>query len=450
MRDIVFTALFFGMAIYSVQSSFLGLALWIWSALWPVNGYVYGFATSLPFNKIAVFCTAISLFWDKKKRVALDALLVVLLLLLAEVSLSFLLSETPPGWGQMYYENLVKMVIAALFMRFVATDRLRLHVSILAMAAAVGAGAADETLKFLLSGGAHHVLGPLSWGDENSTATMVLMVIPLLLYLYQYAMHDYFRVVSGGTLILCVVGVIGTYSRGGFIGLALLSLIVFLKTKRKFRTAMALSFMILIGAAFVPESWTARITTTTHAEEDSSFMYRVVQWKILTLMALDKPLLGHGIIANLVPSTWSSYAARLRSELTFIETPPPLYPQASHSIFFQMLGENGFIGLGLFCLLHTIALRYGTKVRALAKDRPDLRWASDMAGALRVSLIVYLVTGAVLPIPYLEFPYLLIGCLSALHATVKLLAARSPDAGEDAAARVPRWRRTQRLTADTV
>jgi probable O-glycosylation ligase (exosortase A-associated) len=349
----------------------------------------------------------------------------------------------------MYYEDLVKIVVAALVVRFVATNRLRLHVCVLAMGAAVGAGAADESLKFLLSGGSHHVLGPTSWGDENSTATMVLMVIPLLLYLYQYALHHYFRLVSGGTLALCVIGVIGTYSRGGFIGLAVLSLIVFLKTKRKFRSALALSFVILLGAALVPDSWTARITTTTHAEEDSSFMYRVVQWKILTLMALDKPLLGQGVLANLVPTTWSSYAARLPSELTFISTPPPAYPQASHSIFFQMLGENGFIGLGLFCLLHTMALRYGSQIQKAAKLRPDLRWAGDMATALRVSLIVYLVTGAVLPIPYLEFPYLLIGCLSALRATVRQLEAKPPLAEEEPKASVPRWRQSQPISART-
>jgi len=447
MRDLVFTALFFAMAVYSLQSSFLGLALWLWSALWPVNEYVYGFARNLPFNKIAVACAVIAMGWDSKKRIALDALLIVLILLLAEISLSYALSDTPPGWGEMYYQNLVKIVVAALAIRFIATERLRLHVCILAMGAAVGAGAADEALKFLLSGGAHHVLGPTSWGDENSTATMVLMVVPLLLYLYQYAMHHYFRLVSGGALVLCVIGVVGTYSRGGFIGLALLSLIVFLKTKRKFRSALALSFIILLGAALVPDSWTARITTTTHAEEDSSFMYRVVQWKILTLMAIDKPLLGNGILANMVPNTWSNYAARLSSELTFIGTPPPAYPQASHSIFFQMLGENGFIGLGLFCLLHAIALRYGTQVQKAAKNRPDLRWAGDMATALRVSLIVYLVTGAVLPIPYLEFPYLLIGCMSALRATVKRIEAKPPATAGEGQSDLPRWRKSQPTSA---
>jgi O-antigen ligase len=178
-------------------------------------------------------------------------------------------------------------------------------------------------------------------------------------------------------------------------------------------------------------------------------MYRVVQWKILTLMALDKPLLGQGVLANLVPTTWSSYAARLPSELTFISTPPPAYPQASHSIFFQMLGENGFIGLGLFCLLHTMALRYGSQIQKAAKLRPDLRWAGDMATALRVSLIVYLVTGAVLPIPYLEFPYLLIGCLSALRATVRQLEAKPPLAEEEPKASVPRWRQSQPISART-
>lgn len=427
MRDLVFCSIFFFMAVFSLQTAFLPLILWIWSALWPVNDYVYSFGKSIPFNKIAVFCTITMIFWDKNKNISLDRTLVCMIALLISISISFVTSDTPPGWGEMYYENMIKIVFAAVIIRFVMVDRLKLHACMLAFGTAIGAGGADETLKFILSGGGHHVIGPPSWGDENSTATIMLMALPIMLYLFHYARQKTLRIVIVATMLLDVIGVIGTYSRGGFIGLTILVLILFRRSSRKLRSLVALSLVVLIGLAYLPDSWFDRIATTSHAEEDSSFMYRVVQWKILYLMALDKPWFGQGIIANLVPTTWQSYAVRLGGELTFINTPKPNIPQASHSIFFQMLGENGFVGLALYLLLYILTYRMAGSIRRDARDRPDLLWAADMATSLRLSLTIYLLTGAVLPIPYLEFPYLIIGCLSALRAVQQRLLTRTAE-----------------------
>jgi probable O-glycosylation ligase (exosortase A-associated) len=187
-----------------------------------------------------------------------------------------------------------------------------------------------------------------------------------------------------------------------------------LSARNKFLTLLIVGLVLMVGVSFVPESWTQRISSTSHAEQDGSFMGRVIQWKILTLIALDNPVLGGGILVNLMPQVWRGYAQRLTSELTFVPTPPPTIPLASHSIYFQVLGENGFTGLFLFILLFWMAFRTIKIIRTRARPYPDLTWSADLAVSIRMSLMLYLATGALLPIPYLEFPYLLIGCLSAL------------------------------------
>ena len=166
--------------------------------------------------------------------------------------------------------------------------------------------------------------------------------------------------------------------------------------------------------------------STAQAGTDSSFMQRVVQWKVLTLMALDHPILGGGIISNLYKPIWQPYAARLAGTLTFIHTPDPDTPHASHSIYFQILGETGFPGLFLFLLLFTVSLRRAKAIRNDARGKPEWSWAGDLATAIRLSLLMYMITGAALPIPYFETPYLLMACISALR-WIQLQGDQAPE-----------------------
>jgi len=416
MRDLIFSIMFILMVPIALKYVHLGVMLWVWSSLWPPNDYLFGFAQSLPFNKITVATTIVALFLDKRKNISIDVILGVLLLLLTEVSFSYIFSEAPAGWGDDLYQRFIKVVCAALFIRFAVIDRLRLHSIVLVICLAVGAGMADEGLKFLLSGGVHHVKGPSPWGDENSTAAIILMSVPLLIYVGKYSINKKVKAACAGGVILSVVSVVGTYSRGGFIGLTVLLFSHFSIIRKKLAFSIVILMLILIGASLAPDSWVSRISSTGNAQQDSSFMGRVIQWKILTLMALDHPLLGGGILANVYGPIWSSYAARLQTELTFVPTPPPSTPLASHSIYFQILGENGFIGLAIFVALYMVAFSCIRKIKKAVRNKDHLAWAGDIAIAIRLSLILYLVTGAALPIPYLEFPYLLLGCVSALRA----------------------------------
>jgi probable O-glycosylation ligase (exosortase A-associated) len=241
------------------------------------------------------------------------------------------------------------------------------------------------------------------------------MAMPLILYIHRYSQKQILRQACLCGMAACVVAVIGSYSRGGFIGLIIFGTTFLVATKHRAVAIVLIVIVIAVGVNFVPDSWVERIHSTGNVDQDASFMGRIIQWKILTLMALDHPFFGEGILANMLPEIWSSYAVRLGSELMFVSTPVPTIPYASHSIFFQVLGENGFTGLFLFLLLYWVAFAAVSDIRRRARRAPGVTWTLDLARAIRMSLLLYLVTGAALPIPYLELPYLLLGCLSALR-----------------------------------
>lgn len=402
-------------ACVALRYTHLGMMVWVWSSLFPPNEYLFGFAQNIPFNKISAICTVLALAFDKRRSFTLDPLLIIVVLFVGEVSLALVTSDVPAGWGDDLYQRLLKVVIAALIIRFAAVTRLRLHSVLIAICLAIGAGVVDEGLKFILSGGAHRVQGPTSWGDNNCSAAMIIMVMPLIFFLYKYSVNKWMRRACLIGECFCVVSVIGTYSRGGFIGLLLLGGIVIANAKRRLLPIVLVFAIAVSGLAFLPSSWMDRMQTVENAGQDDSFMGRVTQWKILTLMAFDHPILGRGLLANMHLPTWQPYAARLQSELTFISTPQPDEPHASHSIYFQVLGEDGFTGLFLFLLIYWQAFRYTAEIKKSARGKPNLTWAADMAAAIRICLFLYLVTGAALPIPYNEMSYLLLGCLSALR-----------------------------------
>ena len=83
-------------------------------------------------------------------------------------------------------------------------------------------------------------------------------------------------------------------------------------------------------------------------------------------------------------------------------------PRTAHSITFQVLGEHGFVGLGLFLLIGITALIKAQSIRRMAKGVPHLQWAADMAGMCQVSLVGFFVAGQFLNVAYFDLIYLFV------------------------------------------
>jgi len=123
-------------------------------------------------------------------------------------------------------------------------------------------------------------------------------------------------------------------------------------------------------------------------------MGRINAWGMAWNLASDRLLGGGFEIYNL--GVFGRYA------------PDPTYFQGAHSIYFQMLGEHGFIGLGLFLLLWFLVWRDASWIARQAQSRNELRWASDLARMIQVSLVGYAVGGAFLNLAYYDVPYYLL------------------------------------------
>jgi probable O-glycosylation ligase (exosortase A-associated) len=453
VRDLVFMAFFVAYLPAVIRFPHIGAMLWAWLSFCSPEEYLFGFMTALPLSKIVAALTLVSLLLQRDaRRPYIDAAMACMLglVLIGLVSASFSLSPLPENWY--LFGKLAKIVVLAFVLTVVLNTRRRLHGVVLATALGLAFNGADEGLKVLMTAGGHHVLGLSTLGDNNAFALAMLMCMPVLLYLYNTSAHPLTRFVLMSGEVLCGVAVIGTYSRGGFLGLLTFALGLVALNRNKLRNFALVAASGVVLLYFAPVAWFDRIDTIGQAQTDSSFMDRVTAWKVSTLIAMDRPLIGGGFHAVQDTTVYRKFGQELETQLTFIPGAKLReFGMAAHSIYFEVLGDIGFVGLALFVAMLVLSLITCARIRRQAKAHPDMMWMSDLAGMLRLSIIVYMVAGAALSFAYFEGVYVLVALLSVTrHMQAVELAKRAvaepevedfdvPAEAEAPAAWVPVW-----------
>jgi len=91
----------------------------------------------------------------------------------------------------------------------------------------------------------------------------------------------------------------------------------------------------------------------------------------------------------------------------------------ANSIYFEVLGEHGFVGLALFLVLGIATIQTATFIIRHARDRPEDRCAADLARMIQVSLVGYAVGGAFANLAFFDLVYHLIVIVSLTSAVIR-------------------------------
>ena len=417
MRDAGFFFIWLVLLPISFYSAHIGVLLWVWVALMNPNELLYGIMAGVPYNKIVAGTTMLIMIANRERKdFYVDLLIALVGIFFVCVTVSYMAALVPGVRLDNIYDKFWKQALLFVLITGIMWSRHRLHQLALVAAVAYGFLMVKEGLIFLLTAGGHKVVGVGSTGDNNGLALAILMTIPLVLYVSKYSALRWVRLAILATAAMGAVTVIATFSRGGFVGLIVLGLMLLKGSKYKLRAMIAMAALGLALAILAPEEWYARISTVKEAGEDFSFMSRVVSWKINFFMALDRPFLGGGMSASLDPAIWSKYLLESRDFL--FQTPLVQRTFVAHSIYFQVIGDLGFIGFGVFvAMIGTAFLMAGRTIR-LAKGIPSLLWAADLARAFQVSLAVYAVAGGALSLVYFELLFIILAMVSRTHRTV--------------------------------
>lgn len=414
MRGIVFALIIFGTIPFILARPYLGLLVWSWLGYMNPHRLTFGFAYSFPWVMLIAIVTLVSLMASKEsKKIPWSAVSVLLALFLLWTGFTTFFAVVPDAaWDQ--WQQFAKILVMVFVTMVLVNTRERLHWLVWVIVVSLGFYGLKGGVFTILGGGASHVFGPPQSfiGDNNSLALALCMTLPLIRYLQLQAPKKSAKVGLGFLMFVSGVAVLGTYSRAGFIALAVVIAALLLKSRRRLTLVIAVVAVGVIAYQFMPAQWVSRMQTLHHAGETDSLQTRIQSWEFATNVALHRPVVGGGFDVYLSGPMWQRYG------------PEDATPRAIHSIYFRVLGEQGFVGLALFLGLLTATWRKCSQVRKRTRNSPDLRWAFDLAAMMQVSLTGFMAAGAAAPMSYFDLTYQLMAMCALLHA---LVAAKTPE-----------------------
>jgi probable O-glycosylation ligase (exosortase A-associated) len=267
----------------------------------------------------------------------------------------------------------------------------------------------------VMTGGGGRVWGPpggmLEGNNELAVALIILM--PMLFYLRQTEANVWLRRLLLFSMVTVVFSILGSQSRGALLGLLAMAFFLGLKGKHPVRTSLLLLAFGVLALAFMPETWSGRMDSINTYQKDGSAMSRIWTWTTLWNAAVDRPFVGAGFAAD-NDAVFSRYAPQDDHYAIFRGR-----VFVAHSIYFQVLGEHGFVGLALFLLLGlTTWITAGRIARRVRDDAEFGAWMPLLMRMVQVSIVGYGVGGAFLSLAYLDVPYYVMGFVVSAWALV--------------------------------
>jgi O-antigen ligase len=203
------------------------------------------------------------------------------------------------------------------------------------------------------------------FNDHTHLAATLLLIIPLVFYLWKTEQKVGYKRGFLLVFILFIVGLVITYSRASWMGgFVMLGMVFIWHFKVKKEVILYLSLIVILILAFnksTIESYFQinrndsnssesgvgeQIKSVTNITSDVSNLERLNRWKCAVRMGLEKPIFGYG------PGTYQfQYLPFQRiNELTRISVKSPYYIKegrggTAHSEYLLSFSESGWVGL---------------------------------------------------------------------------------------------------------
>ncbi|WP_329743204.1 putative O-glycosylation ligase, exosortase A system-associated [Dyella sp. A6] len=417
MRDIALAMFIFGMIPFILMRPFIGLLVWSWLGYMNPNRLCFGFAVNFPWVQLVAIVTLVSLFISReKKKVPVSSTSVLLLLFLAWTGITTYFAVVPAA-ALSKWEEFAKILVMVFVTFMLVNTRERMRWLVWMIVVSIGFYGLKGGVFTIAHGGSYHVVGPAKSfiADNNALALALCISVPLMRFLQLHSPSKYIRWGLSASILLTCISVLGTYSRGGLISLTIVAGALFLKSRRRLAMVVAAIVVGMVGYHFMPQKWTERMDTLHHASHTDSGETRIQSYEFAANVALHHPVLGGGFFVYESNAMWQRYG------------PEGAIPRAVHSIYFRVLGEQGFVGLSLFLSLLYVSWKNCRVTRKRTRDVPELKWAYDLSSMLQVSLLAFMTAGAFLPMSYFDLAYQLMALCALLLFHVQQLLDQHPD-----------------------
>lgn len=208
--------------------------------------------------------------------------------------------------------------------------------------------------------------------NPNDMALNMVAVLPIAFLVTMRAKTLFWRLLGAGTILAMIWSVIVSYSRGGFIGLAVMMLIVgFHVARRRPSVAAGAALAFVLALPLVPPSYWDRMSSITDDSRDATGS-REARRTLLreawnTFLAFPVTGVGAGM--------FQAYNPPGRVEIW----------RETHNVVLQVAAELGIVGLAIFGFLLWRAFTAGRTTRRLLRratgSSPPSRWSTTRSAA---------------------------------------------------------------------
>lgn len=299
---------------------------------------------------------------------------------------------------------------------------------------AIVAGSAAQICSFgikgLITGGGYQqelgVVGGNSGLAESSTlAVFSAAMVPFYWFLAKHSLllkrTTFIRFVALVGTLLTISAVVATNARAGLLSLMICGSLLLLRTKRGMLSLLIIFFALVLSFPIIASTdWYARMNTLSSVKADDSSMQRVAVWSWTIDYVKSNPWGGGFNIDQ--TNRFTIEADNEAGEVT-------IAGKAFHSIYFEVLGEHGYLGVLLYFGLIGRVLYRLMRFQASAKRKDDgSHWAREFAVASITSWLGLLVGAAFIGIAFMPFIFFfLVISLSIL----KVAGGKSIDVSND-------------------
>ncbi|MFA7596498.1 MAG: putative O-glycosylation ligase, exosortase A system-associated [Novosphingobium sp.] len=426
MLDLALLAFFGVLLLLGLRHPFIWVLAYLYVDIVSPQRVGWTFVQSLPISLIA-FVAAFSgwLLIDRKDGARFTLRQGLMVALLAYCAMTTLTADFPEAalekWSWVW-----KALVFAIFLPLTLTTRLRIEGAILFMVLSIAAIIINGGLKTVLGGGGYETLTLLV--RENSglyegsiISCVAISVIPLILWLARHGTifppDNRVRLFAAALIFAALLMPVGTAARTGLLCVGALGALMMRSVKNRFLYMGLAGFLAIAAIPFLPQSFTERMSTIENHQADQSASTRLAVWAWTFDYAKKHPL-GGGFNAYLSNKlTFETVDAKTDGSTTTISTTTMTdEARAYHSSYFEMLGEQGWIGLGLWLWLLLLGIWQMEKLQRRWKSRiaEGETWQAPLALALQQGLIVYMVGSLFVGIAFQPFIFMLIGLQCAL------------------------------------
>lgn len=416
VRDLILTLLLIGGLPVAIARPMYGVLIFAWLGIMNPHRLTWSFAEEVPWSLMYSIAATMGFVATKDRNLQVsvrDYWPVLLLLVWFGITTVFAFNPTA---ALDKFSAVLKSQYMCLLTLALLTTRMRVQQLAIVLVISLGFFGLKGGIFTIFSGGEDRVYGPRGSAieDNNHLAVGLVMVLPLLYWLWHHVDKPWMRKLAVVAMLSCAAAILGSHSRSAFVGLVAIGAYLWLKTDRKLMTLILVMVIGTFGLVAMPGKYWERMQTIVNHEGDESANGRLLTWQMATNVANSRPL-GAGF------EYYSPAASALYS-------PEPSRVHTAHSIYFQALGEHGWIGLMLLLLVIGYTWNVCRRAAKRLKDDPDGKSLMLLARMIQVSLIGFAVGGAFVNIGNWDFFYyelvLALGICRVAHAVPLVQPAR--------------------------